>query len=328
MINPDLTVIICSYNRADSLREALNSLTSLETDGFTYEVLVVDNASKDHTPEVVQEVAASSDCQIRYVMESQPGVSFARNRGVHEALGQWLVFFDDDQLAGPEWLIQLLEAARDNDVKCVGGGMRVCFIDKDGAAIPDPHDLKPWVRVMFSCTREITEGRFYDRTLTPGAGNMLIHREVFDKIGLFRTDLVEGGEDTDLFHRMSEAGFKAFHTPKAVIIHRVPEFRLEPKFMKPASMRMGSHVARREYRDFSRPTYFLVTLARTAQVFLWHGVRLLVAQAGGDEALILERQCRWWLGQGYLQAAIQFLLRNDKAVSSLDFRSERKPAGS
>ena len=326
---PDISVVVCSYNRADSLKEALESLTVLKTDGFTYEVLVVDNASKDHTPEVVKQAAATaSNCQVRYIMESQPGVSFARNCGVREALGQWLVFFDDDELAEPEWLIQLLRAAEEKNVKCVGGGIHMCLIAEDGSKKEQPRNLKPWVRVMFNCTRDITEGRFYNRTMTPGTGNMLVHRDIFDKIGLFRTDLVEGGEDTDLFHRMRAAGFEAFHAPKAIVHHRVPEFRLEPKYMKLASLRMGSHVARREFRDFNRITYPFVIIARAVQTGLLHSSRLMLAVISADKEAILEKKCKWWLGQGYLQAASRFLLFNENAKSALEFRNERKPASS
>ena len=54
MSNFDVTVVVCSYNRADSLKDALGSLTDLQTDGrFTYEVLVINNASTDHTQDAV-----------------------------------------------------------------------------------------------------------------------------------------------------------------------------------------------------------------------------------------------------------------------------------
>ncbi len=324
MSSPDVSVVLCSYNRAESLRGALESLTSLKTDGFSYEVVVVDNASTDHTAEVVQQAIESSSCSVRYVFEKQPGVSFARNTGVREGKGDWFYFFDDDELAEPELLIEMLKGLKENNMKCAGGGIKLRFVVEDGGEeVEEKRNLKPWVRVMLNCSEDT--GPFYDRKNTPGTGNMIVHREIFDKIGLFRTDLVEGGEDTDLFHRMRAMGYEACHVPKAIVHHRVPEFRLEPKFMRLASLRMGSHVARREYEEFGTFMFSLRIIARAVQAYLVHGSRLLFALLGGDKEAILERKCKWWLGQGYLSAAIKFLIYKDKASSTLEFRSERKP---
>ena len=202
MANPDISVIVCTYNRADWLREAIESLTKLETQEFTYEVLVVDNASSDNTPEVVNEAAENAACTIRYVREAEPGVSFARNRGLEESKATWIAFFDDDEIAEPDWLLQLMKAAVEHDVKIVGGGVRLKL--DDGSE----RNLQPWVRVMLGCT-ETMGPQMYDGKRVPTTGNMLIHTEIFEKIGMFRTDLVEGGEDTDVYHRARNIGLRS-----------------------------------------------------------------------------------------------------------------------
>ena len=226
MSHPDISVVVCSYNRADSLRGAIQSLTKLETSDFTYEILVIDNASTDHTPDVVKELMEQeSSCTIRYVREGEPGVSFARNRGVQESEATWIAFFDDDELAEPDWLLQLLDAAKQNNVKCVGGGVHLQF---NGG--PE-RDLRPWVRVMFGCTEAMTTGELFDGKRVPTTGNMLIHTEIFEKVGMFRTDLVEGGEDTDLYHRMRRDGYEAYYAPKALTHHQIPTFRIAPKYL-------------------------------------------------------------------------------------------------
>jgi len=326
MSNPDVSVVVCSYNRADSLRGALESLTALETDGFTYEVVVVDNASTDHTAEVIHKaIESSSDCTVRYVLEEQPGVSFARNCGVQNAKGEWIYFFDDDELAEPDLLIQFLKALKKNGLKYAGGGIKIRFVSDDLETEVPPRDLKPWVMIMFNSSEDKTD-ELYTRKEAPGTGNMMVHRDAFDEVGLFRTDLIEGGEDTDLFHRMRAAGYEACHVPEALVHHRVPEYRIEPKYMKMASLRMGSHVARREYGEFSRIVFPFRIVARIVQTYFFHGTRLLTSFVGGDKELILERQCKWWLAKGYLGAAFKFLFQGDKATSTLDFRNERKPA--
>lgn len=122
MPSPDITVVVCTHNRAESLRSALASLYDLETGSrFTYEVLVVDNASPDHTSEVIREAAAASQAPLRGVHEPTKGIIAARNRGVLDAAGRWIAFFDDDQLADRRWLLELFAAAEQHRVRSVGG---------------------------------------------------------------------------------------------------------------------------------------------------------------------------------------------------------------
>ena len=94
-----ISVIVPSYNRAYYLGGALKSLTTQETDDrIDYEVVIVDNASKDDTREVVESFAVTCDVPVRYLYEEKPGDAPPRNKGIRESDGQWLAFFDDDQL--------------------------------------------------------------------------------------------------------------------------------------------------------------------------------------------------------------------------------------
>ena len=100
-----ISVVVCTYNRAPLLREAILSLARLECDGrFSYDIVVIDNASTDDTPSVVHELSHLTDVQVTGVREDRPGISYARNRGVEEATGDWIAFFDDDGIADPKWL--------------------------------------------------------------------------------------------------------------------------------------------------------------------------------------------------------------------------------
>ena len=315
----DVTIIICTFNRADWLREGLESLGKLETSDFTYEVLVVDNASTDHTHEVVMEMTERLDCPVRYVLESQPGVSFARNRGVQESSSTWIAFFDDDELAEPNWLLQLLAAAEQHQVKCVGGGVRLKLhegIDRE---------LQPWVRVTLGCTESMREG-MYEGKRVPTTGNMLIHSEIFDTVGMFRTDLVEGGEDTDLYHRMVHAGYSAWYTPKALTHHQIPAFRIHPDYLRSTANRMGVHIARREYEQYGRLKLIPVVLARMSVSTLKHLPKRLMAKLGGDQETILEHNCIWWMWKGYFVAAFGFLTGKNQAAEPISFRGERELA--
>ncbi|NDD05532.1 MAG: glycosyltransferase family 2 protein [Proteobacteria bacterium] len=96
----DVSVTICTWNRAESLRRCLSSLTQLIIpEGLNWEVLVVNNGSTDNTREVVTEFKQL--LPIRLIYEPKLGLSKARNTGVGNASGELIIFFDDDVLVGP-----------------------------------------------------------------------------------------------------------------------------------------------------------------------------------------------------------------------------------
>jgi glycosyltransferase involved in cell wall biosynthesis len=107
----DISVIICTRNRAASLDRALRSAALLRVpEGLAWELIVVDNGSSDNTPGVV--AAFVDRLPIRHVFEPLAGLSHARNRGVAEAKGALICWTDDDVELDPEWLIAYHEAAR------------------------------------------------------------------------------------------------------------------------------------------------------------------------------------------------------------------------
>lgn len=322
MSEVDVSVIVCTYNRAQMLGEALRSLLPLETNGlFRYEILVIDNASTDETPQVVQEIANASTVPIRLVHEPKGGVSFARNRGVVEAHGDWIAFFDDDQLAEPDWLYHLVKLARDEDALCTGGAVLLQFQNDTS------RELGSMVRVMLGEVATASS-RDYGRKFAPGTGNLMLHRRVFEMVGNFRTDLEEAGEDTDLYRSIRAHGIRGCYTPEAVVHHVTPEYRLEKKYLRWTALRIGGHVARRERYDWGLPLFLLVALVRFAQAWLLFAPRVLIARLRADDETLLNAMCWWWHGQGYLRSAKKFLfprwLSRSPFIGDLAFRNERQ----
>ena len=110
-----ISVILCTYNRCQSLAKALESLAvSIVPESIEWEVLVVDNNSKDRTSDVVQDFSSRYAGRFRYVSEPQQGKSFALNTGVREARGDVLAFVDDDVTVEPTWLHNLTSALHDS----------------------------------------------------------------------------------------------------------------------------------------------------------------------------------------------------------------------
>lgn len=90
----DISVIVATYNRVEQLGKTLASLLRQETlGGFSFEIVVIDNASTDGTSRLLAEMAQDTIVPLRFVLEPTKGVAHARNRGIQEATGQWLAFF-------------------------------------------------------------------------------------------------------------------------------------------------------------------------------------------------------------------------------------------
>ena len=119
---PLISIIVPTYNRSELLRRAINSLLQQETEGkFSYEIIIIDDASTDETREVIGKTIKRSPRLVRYVKGEGKGYTCALNRGLAESHGEWLALFDDDELADPDWLKELYTFAVHIGAQCVGG---------------------------------------------------------------------------------------------------------------------------------------------------------------------------------------------------------------
>jgi glycosyltransferase involved in cell wall biosynthesis len=227
-----ISVLVCTYNRAQNLTETLNSIiTQSSPDSYTWETLVVDNNSSDQTRQVVEAFQRQFPDRIRYVFEPKEGISNARNTAIRESRGEILTFIDDDETAEPNWLKNLTEHLHGGE--WVGAGGRV---------LP-PSDFVPpaWMQV---------KGLFVSGPLAsfdlgekagqlnepPFGANMAFRREVFDKLGFFRIDLGRSGnnlisnEDTEFGRRVLAAGLRLRYEPSALTYHPVEARRLKKSY--------------------------------------------------------------------------------------------------
>jgi glucosyl-dolichyl phosphate glucuronosyltransferase len=110
----NVTVVICTYNRCKSLAKTLKSVAVSELpESVEWEVLVVDNNSKDQTRAVVEEFCQRYPKRFRYLFEPQQGKSQALSASIRAAHGEILAFTDDDVIVEPAWLSSLTAPLRD-----------------------------------------------------------------------------------------------------------------------------------------------------------------------------------------------------------------------
>lgn len=183
----DVSVVVPTRDRSRMLETALRSV--LRQRDVHIEVIVVDDASSDDTPEVV---AAFDEPRLGLLRNPVPaGPSGARNRGASEARGEWLAFLDDDDLWAPTKLARQVGVATEDGHAWVYAGAvnvddRLLIIH--GAPAPDP------AAVVAALPRS--------NPIPAGASNVVIHRDAFEAVGGFNQDL-RACEEWDLWLRLA-----------------------------------------------------------------------------------------------------------------------------
>jgi glycosyltransferase involved in cell wall biosynthesis len=301
-IQPNISIVVCTYNRADMLENALRTLLDLETDDlFTYEIVVVDNASTDNTSAVTNALVNQTDWPLRYVMESKQGIVPARNRGVHEATGEWIAFFDDDQLADPRWLVSLWILAHEKNTECVGGPVALHL------PAGSTRELLPTVRMLLGESNWSSVPAMYDEKRCPGAGNMLIRKDWVLRIGAFDAAVGARGEDTDLFLRLLNAGGTGWYAPAAVVLHVMTPQRLEADYILRLANWMGGSVAEKEFGSRSWNEFFCRWFAKELRRWLWQMPQLLVAYLCRLPETLLEFRCQAAISRNYSRRGWEML---------------------
>src|SRR6476469_8906505 len=120
---PDVSVVVATYNRCDTVRVTIESLMNQERAGFEYEVIVVDNNSTDDTRRTIDDLRNKPGYEnLYYFFEEQQGVSYARNRGIAAARAPVLAFTDDDIRPANDWVRSINDAfIRFPQADCIGG---------------------------------------------------------------------------------------------------------------------------------------------------------------------------------------------------------------
>lgn len=259
-----ISIVIVTFRRQATLRTSVQScLRQEQPRGFQFEIVVVDNCPDRSAYDTVE--ALRSDCEesvvLRYVHQPLPGISNARNLGVREARGEFLVFLDDDQKASPELLAAYVQTWQATKASIIAGPVIAVPAERDVTV--DPGILAYFAR-DFALSDQADLSGYCARM---GSNNVFLWKErCFTSEAPFDVTLGHfGGEDSLFFRRMLHTGQRIVWSKGALAYEMVSHSRLNHDFVKWRRFRSG---------QIRTLTCLWMKPKRRMEALLWMGVGL------------------------------------------------------
>ena len=259
--SPVVTIVICTYNRAELLQHALESLAKENATLESFEVLIVDNNSSDNTQEIAQQFC-NDNSNFHITTEQQQGLSYARNRGYHESTSDWIAYMDDDACASENYIERMLHVINNYNFDCFGGiylpwykyGKPTWFKDTYGSS----GCVLPKIGVL---TKGFASG-----------GNIVIRKSILEELNGFNTNIgmtgktVSYGEEVLLQVRMRKHGYVIGFDPELKIDHLVNIYKQTPFWFILSSYAVGRDHWTTHQVDATWPTILRILLGAIKQL--------------------------------------------------------------
>jgi glycosyltransferase involved in cell wall biosynthesis len=232
MAGPIVSVIICTRDRAEDLRQTLVAIAHLcVPDTMPAELVVVDNASTDGTATLVRE-SRLPNMPVRYVFEGRGGKGYAYNAGMAAAQGGVLLFTDDDVRPPRDWIAGMAGPILRGQVDAVAGGVRMAH-----------HLARPWMWVGLRGAMADTDHLDAEAPQNLIGANMAFSRSVLKKVPAFDPELGPGAlgfADEVLFsYQLKAAGFRIGSALDVVVEHHFDPARLTRESLLKAAGKHG-----------------------------------------------------------------------------------------
>ncbi len=303
-MQPFISVVVCSYNREKYIADAIETLVNQTLSADLYEVLIIDNNSKDRTAQIALEwIEKHKDThQIFYFKETNQGLCFARNRGIQEARGQFICYMDDDGIADPNFLEVQYNFLKENpDAIGLGGKIIPRYI----------HGKPAWIDgILEGLVSKVDHGNNnfqYSGRKYPVGCNMTYRKDVLEEIGLFDTsigqvgDNLVRGDETELFERIKQLNKPVYYLGNSRVEHVIEQDRLTRTHIKKMSegVGIGLRQASKRASFFGKCKIRMVLLAKFFGALLFAFYYTLTAQFSKAKAWIVFRMD---VHRGFLKA--------------------------
>ena len=260
MSNPEVSIVIPTYNRSGLLRDAVNSVLHQECE-CTFEIIVVDNNSTDDTKAVVQSLIREKPGRLNYLVETKQGNAHARNCGVKAAKADIIAFVDDDVTVENNWLQSLTNVLKsDLELTFVGGAV----LPQWSEAPPSWVTLEHWAPLALL---DYGPNKFRISASNPRGlltANIAFRRNVFEEVGMFSPDLqrVANGigsmEDHEFLLRVCRSGREGMYLPIMVAWAPVHIGRLTKEYHRRWHTGHGHFYAVMRDPEWERSKFYLM----------------------------------------------------------------------
>ncbi len=230
-LHPKISLVICTYNRAQHLPQAFESIRNQTAAAQDWELVLVDNRSTDDTAAITKQfIAANPGLNVRYCYEANPGLSFARNRGVAEAAAPVISFVDDDVILSPDY-IKEMAAFFEQYPQATGVGGKVIPRYESGS---EPAWMSKYLNGFVGKVDFGPEIKKFDAAMKYPAGcNMTYTKDIIRKAGGFNNELTFRSDDKYMFYRIAPLSNEIYYHPGAWLEHFIDAHRLtEDNFRK------------------------------------------------------------------------------------------------
>jgi glucosyl-dolichyl phosphate glucuronosyltransferase len=234
--NPEISIIICTYNREKFLPGALNSLTNQTLDSSKFEILIVNNNSTDSTETISSNfIAANPKLNIKYFVEAQKGLSAARNRGIKQSTGALVAFIDDDAEVTNDYLETAIGFFQTHpDIDAIGG--KILPVYETGE---EPKWLSKYLWGLVTKADYGETIRKYPVSKYPPGCSMVFRKDVFNTTGMFNSNLFLRSDDKYIFRKLEESNKSFLYYPKLIVNHHIDKERVTFESVKKISLIVG-----------------------------------------------------------------------------------------
>lgn len=224
-ILPRLSVVVCTYNGAKTIKKCLDSLVQQTTNKQLIEIIIVDNASTDNSKEIINWYCHDNN-NVNYYFENRVGLSSARNTGFLKSKGSLIAYIDDDAYAEPDWCEKIISNFEKYTPQAVGGNVYP-YYEK-----PKPFWFNDSLESIILGMKPTFLNGIRQKSGFCGS-NMCFTREILTKYNGFNEEFgmkgedVGLGEDLELFFRMSQNNEKLYFDPTMIVYHFVPKHKYD-----------------------------------------------------------------------------------------------------
>lgn len=295
-----VSVAICTYNRSKLLALCIESLALMDFPKNDFEVIVVDNNSKDDTAGLCRSMISKySSLNLRYVLETKQGVAHTRTRGASEASGEIVAYIDDDCIAEPNWLKEIVQFY-DAHPEAMSTGGRI--IPKYTVPVADWFGKYFWGLVAnYDLGKKVFQMK---GVRYPSGANMHFRKKAFEQYGYFDGDLgrsgnsLMAGEEKAMYLKLINHHEKVYYLPHVIVHHHVEGNKFDKAYVKRHSMGIGGSerlMNKGSYWNLTKK--FIEYVAKLGYAIAYSFLYLLQGQTSKMVMLI---KFRWWVIEGFL----------------------------